>query len=547
MYKLITIFLFVVIFVCACSNDKPDLPVVKRIEIKPDTDAFILDTLFIDRFFVRHAPVTKFREPMRSFYEKRDYSSAWINHAGLNEYAGNFINLLSHEQNQPATEGIYLMSDIHKMYSRIISARKLPPDSVMREMELLLTVNFFSYASRNWGGLDDSALKKVSWFVERKRLNYEELLSGYLANPRLLLNDEPVYRQYTFLKRELRKYDSIEKNGGWEELRETHLPLKPGATDSVIPAIKARLYSMGDLGYNDGTLLFDSSLADALAEFQERHGLLADGNIGKKTWEALRVPVRERVRQILINMERARWVPARVAGHYLAVNIPEFKLHVYNDDSLLWSCNVIVGKSEPVFHTVIFNEEMEYVVFSPYWNIPGNILSMEILPALRANPGYLQSHHLEVVDYKGRNIDASSINWKSYYDKFPYIIRERPGANNSLGRVKFLFPNPYEIYLHDTPARSLFKESSRAFSHGCIRVEEPFRLAQFVLGDDTGWTAEKIMQKMVAEKEEFVKIRKKIPVYLVYFTAFVDRSGRLNFRNDVYGHDEKMKNLLFVN
>jgi murein L,D-transpeptidase YcbB/YkuD len=304
---------------------------------------------------------------------------------------------------------------------------------------------------------------------------------------------------------------------------------------------------MGDLGYNNGTLLFDSTLAEALAEFQERHGLTADGNIGKKTWEALRVPVRERVRQILINMERARWVPARVAGNYLAVNIPEFKLHVYLDDSLLWSCNVIVGKSESVFHTVIFNDEMEFVVFSPYWNIPGNILSMEILPALRANPGYLQAHHLEVVDYKGRQIDASTINWKNYHDKFPYIVRERPGANNSLGRVKFLFPNPYEIYLHDTPARSLFKESSRAFSHGCIRVEEPFRLAQFVLKDDTGWTDEKIMAKMLSEKEEFVRLPKRIPVYLVYFTAFVDRSGRLNFRNDVYGHDEKMKNLLFVN
>ncbi|MBK7387851.1 MAG: L,D-transpeptidase family protein [Bacteroidetes bacterium] len=271
-----------------------------------------------------------------------------------------------------------------------------------------------------------------------------------------------------------------------------------------------------------------------------------NGLIEEKTLQQLSVPVHERIKQILINMERSRWVPAEQKGEYLVVNIPDFKLFVFQNDSLEWSCNVIVGESKVTNNTVIFNDNLEYIVFSPYWNIPKNILIKETLPAIKRNPDYLSSHNMEVVDVKGKPVASSSINWSQYKNNFPYIIRQKPGENNALGSVKFLFPNSYEIYMHDTPEKSLFGETTRTFSHGCIRLEEPYKLVKFLLREDTSWTDENIIASMYGGKQTFVKLKNKVPVFIAYFTAWVDRNGNMNFRNDVYSHDEKMKQLLFA-
>jgi murein L,D-transpeptidase YcbB/YkuD len=245
-------------------------------------------------------------------------------------------------------------------------------------------------------------------------------------------------------------------------------------------------------------------------------------------------------------MERSRWVPREIKGDYVVVNIPEFKMHVYRDNELSWSSNVIVGKSNPVNKTVIFNDSLEMIVFSPYWNITQNILTRETLPEIKKNKKYLKKANLEVVDRKGNPLDPDKIDWEKYTDHFPYIIRELPGPANSLGLVKFLFPNAYDIYIHDTPAKTLFSKSTRSFSHGCIRLEEPARFAQYLLRDDPAWTPEKIDEYMHGGKETFVKLKKKVPVFIAYFTAWVDREGRLHFADDIYGHDENMRKLLFA-
>jgi murein L,D-transpeptidase YcbB/YkuD len=198
-------------------------------------------------------------------------------------------------------------------------------------------------------------------------------------------------------------------------------------------------------------------------------------------------------------------------------------------------------------NTVIFNDSLEFIVFSPYWNIPENILYKETIPAVKKNPNYLSKNNMEVVGKSGKVIDPGTINWSKYQEHFPYIVREKPGPNNSLGLVKFLFPNPYDIYMHDTPAKSLFNESSRAFSHGCIRVEDPLCLAEFLLRRDRSWSEEKIKKTMEGGQETFLKLKKKIPVFITYFTAWVDESGKLNFRGDVYGHDVRLSRVLFVN
>ncbi|MBP1653432.1 MAG: ErfK/YbiS/YcfS/YnhG family protein, partial [Bacteroidetes bacterium] len=209
-----------------------------------------------------------------------------------------------------------------------------------------------------------------------------------------------------------------------------------------------------------------------------------------------------------------------------------------------WSCNVVVGK--PGANTVIFSNEVKYVVFAPYWNVPPGILQKEVLPAMRRNSGYLARNHMEVVTGNGKPVSAGSINWaKASASNFPYIIRQLPGGSNSLGKVKFLFPNEYNIYLHDTPSKGLFGENKRTFSHGCIRVSEPQHLAEWLLRKDSSWTKSKIVDAMNASKEKFVMLKQRVPVFIGYFTAFVDSEGRLNFRDDVYGHDAKLATTLF--
>jgi murein L,D-transpeptidase YcbB/YkuD len=222
-------------------------------------------------------------------------------------------------------------------------------------------------------------------------------------------------------------------------------------------------------------------------------------------------------------MERCRWVNDNPTGDYLVVNIPQFKLLVYEHDSLAWDCNVVVGKE--MHKTAIFQGTLKTIVFSPYWNVPPGIMNKEILPAIRRNPNYLSRNNME---------------WNGNQ------VRQKPGPNNALGRVKFLFPNSYHIYLHDSPAKSLFNENKRTFSHGCIRVAEPRRLAQYLLRHEPSWTTERIDAAMNQTKETYVTLKETLPVYIVYFTAWVDRDGRINFRDDVYKRDARLMEALFA-
>ena len=240
----------------------------------------------------------------------------------------------------------------------------------------------------------------------------------------------------------------------------------------------------------------------------------------------MNVPYKERIKQLMVNMERSRWVPVSLDRDYLVVNIPEFKLHVNSGDQLLWSCNIVVGK--PIHKTAIFSGDLKYVVFSPYWNVPRSIVVNELLKDMKKEPNYLSKQNMEITGYR---------------DGIPEI-RQKPGPSNSLGQVKFLFPNNYNMYLHDTPAKSLFNEPNRAFSHGCMRVQEPFKLAQFLLRNDSSWDDEKINVAMNAGKEHTVTLSQKVPVFIVYFTAFVDRDGKINFRNDIYERDNRLAEMI---
>lgn len=304
---------------------------------------------------------------------------------------------------------------------------------------------------------------------------------------------------------------------------------------------------MNDLTSIDTNNTFNSHIILAIKQFQLRNGLKETGIISSELIEKLNTPIEELVIKILINMERCKWVPVELNSDYIVVNIPAFRMYVYQKGKFIWKCNVIVGKSNVASNTIIFNDTIETIVFNPYWNIPLNIIVKEILPQIKKNRNYIRNHNLEIVTNAGLHVSQSSINFNKYYTNFPYIIRQKPGPNNSLGLVKFLFPNNYDIYLHDTPQKYLFDQFSPAFSQGCIRIQEPIKLANYLLRDDSNFSERKILSLFNLKREQHILLKNKVPIFIAYFTAWVDKEGKLNFRNDIYKHDQKMKTLLFEN
>ncbi|UCJ06464.1 L,D-transpeptidase family protein [Chitinophaga pendula] len=507
-----------------------------------------LDSSQVGHFLQSHPEYQSYREYIQRFYQKRDYHYAWISNDGLlTEQAGNFINLM---KNDPA----YLVNDssrvgkpIQQLYDTlVVEGGKLHPGDVnMSKIELMLTAQFFLYGNKVWGGMTADSAKDLEWFIPRKKLDMESVLDSMLKRPATAFEEgEPVNKQYKLLRDALRRMGALEAKGAWDSLKIAVKSYKKGDSAQLIAAVKTRLHALGDLPVIDSGRVFTPMLDSAIRIFEQRMGLKEDGLIRQGVLDALNIPLQQRIRQLLVNMERLRWVPIEPASDYLLVNIPEFKLHVYQEGKLDWSCNVVVGR--PGTNTVIFSKNMRFVVFSPYWNVPPGILAHEVLPAAKRNPGYLARQNMEVVGSSGKVIPASAISWGKYSGgNFPYIVRQKPGNRNALGKVKFLFPNEYNIYLHDTPSRGLFGETKRSFSHGCIRVAEPAKLADWLLRKDSAWTPARIETAMNAGKEQFVTLKNQVPVFIGYFTAFVDSKGHLNFREDVYGHDARLAQQLF--
>jgi len=253
-------------------------------------------------------------------------------------------------------------------------------------------------------------------------------------------------------------------------------------------------------------------------------GLFKSGKLTESTRKELNVSISDRIKQMVINLERLRWVPVDLESDYLMVNIPEFRLHIFEKNKLAWEMNVVVGKAAT--KTSIFKGNIANIVLNPYWNVPNSIIKNEIIPAMKRNANYIERNNMEITNKK------------------PLMVRQKPGGNNALGKIKFLFPNNFSIYLHDTPSKSLFSESKRDFSHGCIRVEEPRKLAKYLLRDQPNWL-KRIDKILNTIDETWIKVSPTVPVYIVYFTSWVDSEGKLNFRNDIYGHDKKLANEIF--
>ncbi|HEX8021463.1 L,D-transpeptidase family protein [Mucilaginibacter sp.] len=490
-----------------------------------DQTELVFDSTRITTFLQNHPALIPYEQDLRNFYRKRKFAYAWYEKGTLIEQAGNLNDRLMNLQNEGIYKGIPYQKDLDSLIFDSHSKTKVKKPDI--GTELMLTAQYFAFSKLAFRGMSDSVSRAVNWFLPRKKIAYDDYLDTLLKKPskQLPAASEPVYRQYDLLKNFLAKYRQLDARENWEPIK-LKTKLKPGDSSVIITQIKTRLYKLEDFKGDTLNNQFDDELKAAISQFQLRHGLTADGRPGPGTIAEMNVPLKSRIKQIIVNMERCRWLPVSLNTDYLAVNIPEFKLHVYHADSLLWSCNVVVGQK--VHQTVIFYGEMQYVVFSPYWNLPESIVRNEVLPAMRSNRNYLKEHNM-VITGKENGLP---------------VIQQKPGPANSLGLVKFLFPNSYSIYLHDTPSRSLFGESSRAFSHGCIRVGEPAKLASFLLKYDSTWTATRINKAMHLGKEQQVTLKQKMPVFIAYFTAFTDRNNLLNFRKDIYDRDDQLASMI---
>ena len=319
------------------------------------------------------------------------------------------------------------------------------------------------------------------------------------------------------LEKEIIRFQQIEKNGGWSSIHWKKKTIQLGDTSELVTIIRKRLAITNETNTKDTSDIFDKNLEKDIIGFQTRHGLKPDGKIGIATVKELNVPVQERITQLKLNMERCLQMPDVLGDKYILVNIPAFELIAMKKNIPIFKSKIVTGKESN--KTATFKGTMQYVVFAPYWNIPESIMHKEILPEIAKHPGYLEQNHMEWYDGK---------------------IRQKPGLWNALGGVKFIFPNAYNMYMHDTPAKTLFNEHSRAFSHGCIRIEQPLKMALFLLEEQKEWNQEKIQAAMMMEKETVVFLKERTSVYIVYFTAFIDEYGKLNFRRDIYGRDRDL-------
>ncbi len=349
---------------------------------------------------------------------------------------------------------------------------------------------------------------------------------------------KPTHRLYVGLKRELARYRAALPTPGSVPAGPA---LKPGASDPRVPALRARLAASGDLDATAAVAspeAYDEALEAAVRRFQGRMGLEADGVVGAGTIAELNVPVADRIRQLRINLDRGRVLLQDLPPEFIVVNVAGFSLYYVRGQEIAWSTRVQVGK--PYRKTPLFRSEINYLVFSPTWTVPPGIIRADILPVARKDPGVFARKQLKVLDAEGRVIDPASVDWSRFQGgHIPYTLRQDPGPDNALGRVKLMFPNPYLVYLHDTPSQSLFERAERSFSSGCVRVQDALKLAELVLDDPSRWDAESIAATVAAGKLVNVTLKKKVPVLLTYWTAWVDARGVMNFRRDIYGQDAK--------
>lgn len=497
---------------------------------------------------------------VQAFYGDRANAPAWVVQGDIRTRARALMTALDSLPSHGMRTDVYPIEELAAALAPTdssVGAESWTAESLARA-DILLTGTAAMYVADMLRGQVDPQELETAWHIPRQDQYLGRSLKRVLTAQQLgdaLGSVAPGDDDYGALRRALDRYRKLADNGGWPAIPKGPT-LRPGDSTTLVSVLRARLMATAPLreGQTEtGTVTatgdsvsipgrYNTELAGAVARFQQRHGLAPDSAVGPRTRAALNVSASDRATQIMANLERYRWLPSELGGRHIIVNIPAFRLDAYDGDKKILTMRVVVGDELADRRTPVFSDSMSYVQFGPYWNVPRSIAVSEILPKVRQDRGYLAANNYEMVRGWGDEapvVDASALADAELSSR-KYRIRQRPGPDNALGRVKFIFPNDFNIYLHDTPAQALFDKQQRAYSHGCVRVSDPEALAGYVLANQPQWNSSRIAAAIQAGQRTRVNLDQKLPVYLIYLTAFAD-GGDVVFREDLYDRDDALQ------
>ncbi len=466
-------------------------------------------------------------------YKKYSYQPIWTNPGSVRQ----LVDAIKDSYHDGLTPEDYHLSLIQQL-QKALAAK--PDPAKQAKLDVVLTDSLVRLGYHLLMGKVDPESLDRNWNMDRTlKLDPILKMSAAIDNAQvtgLVAGFRPKADFYRDLKQVLANYRKIQAEGGWPQVP-AGKTLKPGMTTPRVTTIRQRLVVTTDMpAVSMESSLYDAAVEAGVKQFQQRHGFEADGIVGKGTLAAMNVPIKARIGQLRVNLDRARWVLHDLPQDFVVTDIAGFNLLYIRNGQEAWKTRVQVGKTYR--KTPVFRDRIRYIEFNPTWTIPPGILRKDILPKVKRDPQYLQNKNMVVLNQQGKQIDTATIDWSQYPGKgFPYLIRQKPGPNNALGRVKFIFPNKHSVYLHDTPSKSGFKRAERAFSSGCIRVQNPFHFAELLLADKPGWDRAKIDAVVESRKTTRVNLSKPLTVMLLYWTAAVDNERRVVFKQDIYDRD----------
>jgi murein L,D-transpeptidase YcbB/YkuD len=483
---------------------------------------------------------------VREFYNRRTGASPWVKQTYTSK-AVDAVRVLSTAGRHGLQPADYGEPQVRQLIDTVEHSKGAAPDHgrLLAELDVQITTALLALGR-------DVALGRTApnrgnhWKARRTPPDFVGALNRAAEADvkKWLEMVQPRDPQYGALQQALIDLQGQLEKGGWPRVVADR-PFTAGKSDPSVITLRQRLRSGGYLSAaaaESTSPLYDAAVEAGVRAFQNLHSLRASGIVDGPTLTAMNVPIEDRIRQVELNLERWRWMPEDLGLRHLLINIPYYHLIARESEKSVKEIRVIVGKPDPAHQTPVFSSEMTMVVFSPYWNIPDTIAEGETMPAIARDPTYLTRNNIEILRRSAAAptlVDASSVNWSDQRELSQLAFRQRPGSRNALGHVKFLFPSAFDVYLHDTPADALFARTGRAYSHGCIRVEEPEALAKYVLAGDADWDETRIAQAMRAGVERPVKLHATLPIHIAYFTAWVDDNRGLHFLPDVYGYDQK--------
>ncbi|KPK71688.1 hypothetical protein AMJ87_06955 [candidate division WOR_3 bacterium SM23_60] len=487
------------------------------------------------------------------FYERRGYWPAWCDDKGISSQVDALIDAINDARLEGLEPRDYhltllertraeLQADLQKKFSSPLDQERFA------DFDLLITDAFLIYASHLLAGRINPETIDPEWRANRREADLADVLQKALDTHKVketLRELLPEYPGYWRLRSTLPMYREIAASGGWPVIPEGPA-IKKGETGEHVVVLCERLRAEGYLSTEECRATFDEATEAAVKQFQKCNGLDSDGVVGAATRAALNVPASERVKQILVNLERWRWLPQELGNRCIIINIANFELDVVEENETVLNMRAVVGRAYR--RTPVFTDRMTYIVLNPYWNVPRMIATKDILPLIKKDVTYLTKQNIRVLQGVGASqveIDPHTVDWTEVTENnFTYTFRQDPGPTNALGRMKFMFPNKYNVYIHDTPAIELFAKAERGFSSGCIRIERPFELAEYLLKGDTYWTKERLRSAIRQLVTQTIRLQDPIFVHLLYWTTWLDDDGSIQFRYDIYGRDQVLHDAL---